>query len=367
MDRFFSLQGKRHDGLPSLDPIAQGFDTPSFRTPQFRRFSGDTEARFKLFGTVLAVQDEIAVLIVHLAVNERQFRIGLRAGKAEIRLHPQRRQGFFDVRTCYYAPFAHFCDRAPRPQFGHQLLPFRAVITQSGAVFRGRADDGRAAFDKGGQTPQHRERHASAASTQIEDLVARAARADQVAAIVADRIHKRPDIDEVVGVARRRVGNRLIAIQGGQRTFFAIEIGHIGKVAAALQHVTVARDIIDPRFRQIGPGVVPVEVLAENHQRQSRLTSLIRTVDRCVDDRTVDTRHKLQIYDMLQGARTVGPVPKRRSHGFSRDQILSVDMRDRRGALHVRNVGREWLPCFGECPKRRHGNVCKSAHRHIVA
>ncbi len=71
-------------------------------------------------------------------------------------------------------------------------------------------------------------------------------------------------IDVVIAIAGRNVRIRSISEQAGERRFLAIEIGDVGDVAPLLQQIGAAGDVADPGPGLLGPGVQPVERLAED-------------------------------------------------------------------------------------------------------
>ncbi len=112
---------------------------------------------------------------------------------------------------------------------------------------------------------------------------------------------------------------------------------------------------------------MPVEVLAEDQQRQARDLVVHRLVDGGVDHRPVHSGDELQVDHRFEVRRGEGPGGVQRGHRLGGDQVLAIYVGDRGRALDVGDIGGVGALVAGKGPHRRHRNVGVAAHGHVVA
>src|SRR5206468_7439348 len=120
-----------------------------------------------------------------------------------------------------------------------------------------------------------------------------------------------------------------------QRRLLAIKKGDVGEVATLLKHEAAAGYVVDPWFGHFGPGLVPVEILPEDREREARQLVIGGLMDRRVDNGPVDAVGELEVDKAAKVGRSESPWRIHRGHRLCGREVLTVDMGDGRGALHI--------------------------------
>ncbi len=268
MQRFIARQRQRNDGLAIFDAVGNGLCLARFCAPDFGCFAGDAETRFDIFGAVFLVDEEEAFSITQLALNERDRGVFACARITELRAYAFARKCCFNILARNHAALADLCFGATGPKLCHQCGIFGSIMGKARAAFGLGSDHRRPAFGKCRNALQSRQRHFVRRSAQIQRLIPRAALGHQLIAVIRQCFEQRIIVHKVIGIFRRRILQLLGIFQRGERCFLAVIIGNIGGIAALLQHVAIARQIIDPRLCHFRPSIVPIEILAKDKQRQ---------------------------------------------------------------------------------------------------
>ena len=256
--------------------------------------------------------------------------------------------------------------RSAAPQSTYERLESGGVVLKGWRALRRHADDRRPLFDQSGDALERAKRHDTARPAKIQRLVARLA-GDQFALFDPHPVRHDVRIDEIISVARGQVRRHAVFEQRCDRLILAIEISNVGMIPPLLQQEAGARHIVDPGLGHFRPAFMPIEILTEDHQAETRLLVIDRLVHGRMDDRPIDPGRKFQINDALEVRRRKRPGCKGRRHGFGRHDILAVNMSDRRCSLHVADQRgtRRGAPVEG--PHRPHGHIGMGAHGKIIA